>query len=54
VKIGKARVRLSGIIHGRECSLQRVLFDFSRRTDQASLYKQRGRVKYTPLERGDR
>jgi hypothetical protein len=53
VKIGEALVRLSGIIHGRECFLQRALVDLSRRTDLASLYKQRGRVKYTPLERGD-
>jgi len=47
-------VRLSGIIHGRECFLQQALFDLSRRTDLASLYKQRRRVLYTPLERGDR
>jgi hypothetical protein len=54
VKIGKAQVRLSGIIYGREGFLQRALFDLSRRTDLVSLYKQRGRVLYTPLERGDR
>ena len=53
VKIGMAQVRLSSIIHGRECFLQQALFDLSRRTDLASLYKQRGRVLYTPLERGD-
>ncbi len=53
MKIGKVQVRLSGIIHGRECFLQRALFDESRRTDLASLNKQRGRVLYTPLERGD-
>ena len=53
VKIGKAQVRLSSIIHGRECFLQWALFDINRRTDLASLYKQRGRVKYTPPERGD-
>ena len=54
MKIGKAQVRLSGIIHGRERFLQRALSDLSGRTDLAGLYKRWGRVLYTLLKRGDR